>query len=316
MPSRPLAPVRPSRLLPALLAVGVHLLLAAFLIIGVRWQIRSEQPVSVELWNQAAAPQVAPMPVESPPIEEAPAPPPPLVPEQAPPARPEPLPAKPPSVVEPERSPSPPDIALERERRKRAEQEKRVQLEREKKLREEKAREDKLKEDRAREDKLRAQKARDDKARDDKVREEKAREQRQREDRERIDRQAQRELQEAQRRKLDQQLAAESAQVKADIARREAAQRARDGWIGRISGKIRGNLTMPENLVGNPQAVLDVVQLPTGEVISVTLRRSSGIRAYDEAVERAIYKSSPLPRPDRPEQFVRELTITHKAFED
>ena len=133
-------------------------------------------------------------------------------------------------------------------------------------------------------------------------------------------------MQDAQRRKLDQQLAAESAQVRADTARREATQRAsaasagdarsRDAWIGRISGKIRGNLTLPDNLVGNPQAVFDVVQLPTGEVISVTLRRSSGVRAYDEAVERAIYKSSPLPRPERGELFERELRLNFKPVED
>jgi colicin import membrane protein len=310
--------------LPAVLAIGIHLALAAFLIIGVRWQIRSEQPVSVELWNQAAAPQVESPPPERVPVEEPSEPPPPAV--EPPPPRPEPAPVKPAPVVEPERTPSAPDIALERERRKRAEQERRAQVERENKVREEKAREERAREERAREERIREEKARDNKLKEEKAREDKAREQRQREDRERIDRQAQRELQEAQRRKLDQQLAAESAQVKADIARREAAQRAsaasagdaraRDGWISRISGKIRGNLTMPENLAGNPQAIFEVVQLPTGEVISVTLRRSSGVRTYDEAVERAIYKSSPLPRPDRPDLFVRELNITFKAFED
>jgi len=33
-------------------------------------------------------------------------------------------------------------------------------------------------------------------------------------------------------------------------------------------------------------------------VLSARLRTSSGNRAYDEVVERAILKSSPLPRPD------------------
>ena len=39
------------------------------------------------------------------------------------------------------------------------------------------------------------------------------------------------------------------------------------------------------------------------------LRKSSGYPAYDEAVERAIWKSSPLPLPDRQEKFQRELTL-------
>ncbi len=307
MPVRPELPVPQSKLLPALLAAGVHLLLAGFLIIGVRWQIRSEQPVSVELWDQAVAPVVEPSPpVDLAPPDEPPPPPPPA-------PAPVPVPVKPVPVLEPERAPPAPDIAIERERRKRLEAEKRAQVQRDEKVRQEQ--------------KVKAeQKTREDKAREDKAREDKAREQRQREDRERLERQAKRELQDAQRRKLDQQLAAESAQVRADTARREATQRAsaasagdarsRDAWIGRISGKIRGNLTLPDNLVGNPQAVFDVVQLPTGEVISVTLRRSSGVRAYDEAVERAIYKSSPLPRPERGELFERELRLNFKPVED
>ena len=66
------------------------------------------------------------------------------------------------------------------------------------------------------------------------------------------------------------------------------------------------NLT---NMTGNPEAIFEVVQLPTGEIIDAVLRKSSGVRAYDEAVQRAIQKSSPLPRPDRPELFQRSLTL-------
>jgi colicin import membrane protein len=60
---------------------------------------------------------------------------------------------------------------------------------------------------------------------------------------------------------------------------------------------------------GNPEAIFDVVQLPTGEILDVQLRKSSGVRAYDDAVQRAILKSSPLPRPDRPELFQRSLML-------
>jgi colicin import membrane protein len=38
-------------------------------------------------------------------------------------------------------------------------------------------------------------------------------------------------------------------------------------------------------------------QLPTGEVLSIRMLKSSGNPAYDTAVERAILKSSPLPLP-------------------
>ena len=68
-------------------------------------------------------------------------------------------------------------------------------------------------------------------------------------------------------------------------------------------------MIVPPDLAGNPEAIFDVVQLPTGEIIDVRLRKSSGVRAYDDAVQRAILKSSPLPRPDRPELFQRALTL-------
>ena len=39
-----------------------------------------------------------------------------------------------------------------------------------------------------------------------------------------------------------------------------------------------------------------VEQLPTGEILSVRLSKSSGVPQFDEAVERGINKSSPLPK--------------------
>ena len=74
-------------------------------------------------------------------------------------------------------------------------------------------------------------------------------------------------------------------------------------------------MILPPELAGNPEAIFDVVQLPTGEIIDVTLRKSSGVRAYDDAVQRAILKSSPLPRPDRPDLFQRTLTLKFRPLD-
>lgn len=79
-------------------------------------------------------------------------------------------------------------------------------------------------------------------------------------------------------------------------------------YIGRIKVKIRGNIVLPPDIKGDPQAIFDVVQLPNGEVLSAKLRKSSGHRGYDEAVERAILKSSPLPKAD-PGVFSRQLEL-------
>lgn len=97
-----------------------------------------------------------------------------------------------------------------------------------------------------------------------------------------------------------------------DQLRREAATFATTAdaaYIGKLKGKIKSNVVVPPDTPGNAEAIFDVVQLPTGEVMSVNLRKSSGHQAYDAAVERAIRKSSPLPRPDRPEQFQRNLEL-------
>jgi colicin import membrane protein len=103
--------------------------------------------------------------------------------------------------------------------------------------------------------------------------------------------------------------AARDAQQKATEADAAARARAEADYIRRIQSKVKGNVTLPPDLAGNPEAIFEVLQLPTGEIIDAVLKKSSGIRAYDEAVQRAIQKSSPLPRPDRPELFQRALTL-------
>jgi colicin import membrane protein len=102
-------------------------------------------------------------------------------------------------------------------------------------------------------------------------------------------------------------------QMKRDGA--TAAAKADATYIGKLRDKIRSNVVLPPDISGNPEAIFDVVQLPTGEVISVKLRKSSGHKAYDDAVERAILKSSPLPRPERPEQFQRSLEIKFRPLD-
>lgn len=108
--------------------------------------------------------------------------------------------------------------------------------------------------------------------------------------------------------------AQEQQRIKDKLARDAAAARARAlaTWTDKISAKIRGNIVEPPDLKGNPEALFLVTQLPTGEVLQVTLVISSGHKGYDEAVYRAILKSSPLPKPDTPGLFERELKLTFR----
>jgi len=130
---------------------------------------------------------------------------------------------------------------------------------------------------------------------------------------------------------LEQELKQTEARKAAEAANAAAAQElsqlktaqasaARDkaiaDYIGKIRGKIKGNIVLPPDLKGNPEAVFDVVQLPSGEILSAKLKKSSGHAGYDAAVERAILKSSPLPRPEQGDLFSRELELKFRPLED
>ena len=127
--------------------------------------------------------------------------------------------------------------------------------------------------------------------------------------------QLKREAEQLTQRKQAESAAQELAQVKASQAA-AARNKAVADYLGRIRGKIRGNIVLPPEIKGNPEAIFEVTQLPTGEVISVRLKKSSGNPALDAAVERAILKSSPLPKPEQSDVFDRLLNIPYRPRED
>jgi len=102
----------------------------------------------------------------------------------------------------------------------------------------------------------------------------------------------------------------EKALIKDQLAREMSAvnAKARAEWVDKVRAKIRGNIVLPPDLQGNPEALFTVTLLPNGELLTHKLTKSSGHRGYDDAVERAIIKSSPLPKPDTA-IFSRELEI-------
>lgn len=131
-----------------------------------------------------------------------------------------------------------------------------------------------------------------------------------------------------QRKLMNEQLAREAEQMRQarekteitqQLAREASAAQSRAvaDYVGRIRAKIKGNIVMPADMpAGNPEAIFDVVQLPTGEVLTpLRLKKSSGHKPYDEAVERAILKASPLPRPDKPELFQRNLELKFRPLD-
>jgi colicin import membrane protein len=121
------------------------------------------------------------------------------------------------------------------------------------------------------------------------------------------------------REQLAQELKALQSREKPDVIKQFAqsapAASPDAGYVDKIRTKIKANIVLPSDIKGNPEAIFDVIQIPSGDVIQVRLVKSSGHKLYDEAVERAIRKASPLPRPDRPEQFRRELELKFRPQE-
>ena len=109
--------------------------------------------------------------------------------------------------------------------------------------------------------------------------------------------------------------AAQEADLMAKVAADGARIKAKESWAGRISAKVKPNIAVPPGASGNPLAVVMISLLPDGTVSGeLTMRQSTGNRALDEAILRAIVKSSPLPKPDDPAAFERNLELKFRPL--
>lgn len=114
--------------------------------------------------------------------------------------------------------------------------------------------------------------------------------------------------------KLQQELLAEDAkpalhetkkqEVKPDAAVSASAAQATanelNAAIAGIRNKIRQNVNNQPCGSDDIELIYKIVVIPTGEIVSINLIKSSKIPACDEAVERAIHSSEPLPMPKDP----------------
>jgi colicin import membrane protein len=86
-----------------------------------------------------------------------------------------------------------------------------------------------------------------------------------------------------------------------------------DSYRGQVVGCIRPHIVfnVPENVRPKQYvAEFEVLLLPTGEQAGVPkLLKGSGLAAYDQAVERAIRRCDPFPRP-KEGTMPRNLTLT------
>lgn len=275
-------PSPPARLRAIALAVLVHGVLIGALTWGVNWKSSSDQPaVEAELW--AAVPQqAAPRAVEPPPP-----PPPPPTPEVK---TPTPPPPPPPRAVEPPDTREA-DIAIEREK-KRLEQEKKAreqQLEREKRERERKEAERRERLEQEKKEQREKQLAEQKKAEQEKQK-------RLAEEKRKEEQQARQlaEQREANLRRIQGLAGATGSETATGTAQRSAGPSG--GYGGRVAAKVRPNIVYPDLISGNPRAEVEVRLSPDGTIVGKRLVQSSGNKAWDDAVLRALDKTETLPR--------------------
>jgi len=98
-------------------------------------------------------------------------------------------------------------------------------------------------------------------------------------------------------RMAEQQAAAQKAEQARQAEQAAAIGQVVDKYQAKIKAKIRGNIVMPLDVAKDARAEFMVTLLPGGTVLNAELVKSSGNTFYDNAVERAILKSDPLPVP-------------------
>lgn len=295
------------------LSVLVHVLFGIALIFGVSWRTQPLGPAVAFLWDALPPPPVR---VALPPVPPKAAP------------KPAESVAKPSETKPPppkaEEAPKP-DIALRDKElaRKRQEDAERLAEQR----RQEEAR--RKEEERRREDEKRKQaeekRRQEEKARLDEHRRQET--QRELEEEQKVlEAQRKRQREEARQqmeRDLARQMADEVAMERNQL-RMQAEAVARGKMVldyqDRIRLKIRGLLRMPPLPRTNIEVVFRVSLLPNGELLGrPSLVKSSGVPAYDTAVERAIIGASPLPLPpdkDAAALFNEGLELKFRPLED
>ena len=90
------------------------------------------------------------------------------------------------------------------------------------------------------------------------------------------------------------------------------AANAKAAYMFAIQQKVERNWVRPPTATAGLECVVNVRQLPGGEVVGVTIGQCNGDAAVQLSIEAAVFKASPLPEPENPALFDRNLRITFK----
>lgn len=112
---------------------------------------------------------------------------------------------------------------------------------------------------------------------------------------------------------LKKQMAQEAERLaeEAQQQRRQQLSRQQSQYVADIQNKVGRNWLRPPGSAGTLCRVL-ISQIPSGDVMGVRVTDCDGDIAFQQSVERAVHKASPLPLPADPELFQREIEFVFK----
>jgi colicin import membrane protein len=122
-------------------------------------------------------------------------------------------------------------------------------------------------------------------------------------ERQRLENERLREEAEAMRRA---ELEAESERLDALAASAEAA------YMFAIQQRISRNWVKPPTATAGIECVVNIRQLPGGEVVSVSIGACNGDAVVRRSIESAVHRASPLPSPSDPSVFDRDIRLTFR----
>ena len=119
---------------------------------------------------------------------------------------------------------------------------------------------------------------------------------------------------ENERRRREAEEAEQMRQFEAEIAEEERRLDAMNSgelavYVNAIKRRIQQAWIPPASAIQGLRCVVQVRQVPGGQVIGVTITSCNGDAAVQRSIEAAVYRASPLPEPDNPALFDRNLNI-------
>jgi len=107
--------------------------------------------------------------------------------------------------------------------------------------------------------------------------------------------------------------AAREAEIDAETNRLDAlAANAETIYMFAIQQRISRNWVKPPTATAGIECVVNIRQLPGGDVVSVTIGRCNGDAVVRRSIEAAVHRASPLPAPADPSVFDRDIRLTFR----